>query len=63
MEVLGVCLMKIRRRRSKKGYLGKKRLYEYERFSVDIPAKFGDAVRALMSFLLLFGQVGPEFLI
>jgi len=41
--------MKILRRRSKKRYLGKKRVYEYERFSVDIPAKFGDAVEPFLS--------------
>ena len=47
-EALGVCLMKIRRRRSKKRYLGKKRVYEYERFSVDLPAKFGDVVEPFL---------------
>jgi len=41
--------MKILRRRSKKRYLGKKRVYEYERFSVDIPAKFGDAVETFLN--------------
>jgi len=48
-EVLGVSLIKILRRRSKKRYLGKKRVYEYERFSVDIPAKFGDAVEPFLN--------------
>ena len=46
---MGVGLMKILRRRSKKLYLGKKRVYEYERFSVDIPAKFGDAVEPFLN--------------
>ena len=48
-EVLGVCLMKILRRRSKKRYLEKKRVYAYERFSVNIPAKFGDAVEPFLN--------------
>ena len=32
--------MKIRRRKSKKRYLGDKNVYEYEQLSIGIPAKF-----------------------
>lgn len=36
--------MKIRRRKSKKRYLGDKNVYEYEQLSIGIPAKFHEAV-------------------
>ena len=32
--------MKIRRRKSKKRYLGKKNVYEYEALSIGIPSRF-----------------------
>ena len=41
--------MRIRRRKCKKRYLGKKGVYEYERFSVDIPAKFRGVVESFLS--------------
>ena len=46
---MGVCLIKILRQRSKKRYLGKKRVYKYDRFSVDIPTKFGGAVEPFLN--------------
>jgi len=36
--------MKIRRRKSKKRYLGDKNVYEYEQFSIGIPARFHEVV-------------------
>jgi hypothetical protein len=36
--------MKIRRRKSKKRYLGEKNVYEYEQLSIGIPAKFHEDV-------------------
>ena len=42
-------MMKIRRRKCKKRYLGKKSVYEYERLSVDLPAKFRDAVAPFLN--------------
>jgi len=48
-EVLGVDLMKIRRRRSRKRYFGEKRVYQYERLAVDIPAKFGNIVEPFLN--------------
>ena len=41
-------LMKIRRRKCRKRYLGKKGVYEYERLSLDFPAKFRDAVEPFL---------------
>lgn len=41
-------LMKIRRRKCRKRYLGKKGIYEYERLSVDLPAKFRDVVEPFL---------------
>ena len=41
-------LMRIRRRKCKKRYLGKKGVYEYERLSVELPAKFRDAVEPFL---------------
>ena len=41
--------MKIRRRKCKKRYLGEKRVYEYERLSLGLPAKFGDAVEPFLN--------------
>jgi len=41
--------VRIRRRKCKKRYLGKKGLYEYERLYVDIPAKFRDAVEPFLN--------------
>ena len=41
--------MKIRRRKSKKRYLGKKKVYEHERFSVDFPAKFRGVVEPFLN--------------
>ena len=40
--------MKIRRRKCRKRYLGKKGVYEYVRFFVDFPAKFRDAVEPFL---------------
>ena len=40
--------MKIRRRKCRKRYLGKKSVYEYERLSLDFPAKFRDAVEPFL---------------
>ena len=36
--------MRIRRRKSKKRYLGEKNVYAYEQLSVGIPAKFHEVV-------------------
>ena len=41
--------MRIRRRKCRKRYLGKKGVYEYERLSVDLPAKFRDAVEPFLN--------------
>ena len=41
-------LMKIRKRKSKKRYLGEKRVYEYERLSLDFPTEFGDAIKPFL---------------
>ena len=41
--------MKIRRWKSKTRYLGGKSVYEYERFSMNLPAKFGDAVEPFLN--------------
>ena len=41
--------MKIRRWKSKTRYLGGKRVYEYERFSMNLPAKFGDIIEPFLN--------------
>ena len=41
--------MKIRRRKCRKRYLGGKKVYEYERLSVGLPAKFSDAVEPFLN--------------
>ena len=46
---MGVCLTKIRRWKSKTRYLGGKRVYEYERFSLNLPAKFGDIIEPFLN--------------
>jgi len=40
----GDFIMKIRRRKSKKRYLGDKNVYSYEQFSIGIPSKFHEVV-------------------
>lgn len=40
--------MKIRRRKSKKRYLGEKKVYEYEQLWVGIPARFHEAVEPFL---------------
>jgi len=41
--------VRIRRIRSRKRYLGGKRVYEYERLFVGLPAKFRDAVEPFLN--------------
>lgn len=40
--------MKIRRRKSKKRYLGAKNVYEYEQLSVGLPARFHKVVEPFL---------------
>jgi len=44
----GCLLMRIRRRKSKKRYLRKKGVYDYEQLYVDIPAKFREVVEPFL---------------
>ena len=41
-------LMRIRRRKCRKRYLGKKSVYEYERLYVELPVKFSDALEPFL---------------
>jgi len=41
-------VVKIQRRLSRKRYLGSKYVYEYERFSLDIPRKYHDKVKSFL---------------
>ena len=41
-------MVKIQRRLSRKRYLGSKYVYEYERFSLDIPRKYHDKVKSFL---------------
>ena len=40
--------MKIRRRKSKKRYLGKKNVYEYEQLSIGLPSRFHKVVEPFL---------------
>lgn len=44
----GGSLVKIRRKKSKKRYLGEKNVYEYEQLWVGIPAKFREVVEPFL---------------
>jgi hypothetical protein len=45
---LGIEVVRIQRRVSKKRYLGSKQVYEYERMSLDIPRKFHSKVKPFL---------------